>query len=57
MILAKLDVAGARIRVDVYPDPAYGWHPTVLTIPDLAVQAQLAAESHAEKLRARYDLA
>jgi hypothetical protein len=57
MITAKLDVAGARIRVDVHPDPVYGWHPTVLTIPDLAVQAQLAAERHAAELRAKYDLA
>jgi hypothetical protein len=57
MILAKLDVDGARIRVDIYPDPAYGWHPTVLTIPDLAVQAQRAAEYQAAALRAKYDLA
>jgi hypothetical protein len=57
MITAKLDVGGARMRVDVYPDPVYGWHPTVLTTPDLGVQAQLAAEHHAAELRAKYDLA
>jgi hypothetical protein len=57
MIRAKLDVAGARIRVDVHPDPVYGWHPTVLTIPDLAVQTQQAAEDQAAGLRAKYDLA
>jgi hypothetical protein len=57
MITAKLDVGGARIRIDIYPDPVYGWHPTVSTIPDLAVQTQRAAEYHAADLRAKYDLA
>jgi hypothetical protein len=57
MITAKLDIGGARARIDIYPDPVYGWHPTVLTIPDLAVQAQHAAEYHAADLRTKYDLA
>jgi hypothetical protein len=33
-----------RGMVAVHPDPAYGWHPVVVTAPAAAIDAQLAAE-------------
>jgi len=44
------------VEVEVHPDPAYGWRPTVFTTPSQAVNAQNAAERAAEELRALYDL-
>jgi hypothetical protein len=39
--------------VAVHPDPALGWHPTVITQPSAAIQAQQQAEVIAAKLRAQ----
>jgi hypothetical protein len=44
------------VEVEVHPDPAYGWRPTVFTMPSPAGNAQNAAERAAEELRALYDL-
>ncbi len=46
----------ADVRVEVHPDPAYDWHPTVFTTPGKAVIAQNAAERAAQELRALYEL-
>jgi hypothetical protein len=54
--LAELVVNMTRVEVEVHPDPAYGWRPTVFTTPSQAVNAQNAAERAAEELRALYDL-
>ncbi len=37
-------------------DPAYGWHPTVVTAPGQAMTLQQRAEEIAKELRALYDL-
>jgi hypothetical protein len=44
------------IRVEVHPDPAYGWHQTVFTSPSKAVIVQNAAERAAQELRPLYEL-
>jgi hypothetical protein len=44
------------VSVEVHPDPAYDWHPTVFTTPSKAVIAQNAAERAAQDLRALYEL-
>lgn len=40
----------------VHADPVYGWHPTIITAPAKAIDAQVAAERAAQELRALYDL-
>ena len=51
MIAARINVGG--IHVAVNPDPVYGWHPTVITVPSEAIKCQQLA---AQELRATYDL-
>ncbi len=55
MIAARLNIGGVLIAV--HKDPAYGWHPTVMTRPAAAINAQTAAEEIAKELRADYELA
>ena len=55
MIAARLNIGGVFIAV--HKDPAYGWHPTVVTKPAAAINAQMAAEEIAKELRAEFDLA
>ena len=55
MIAARLNVGGVFIAV--HKDPVYGWHPTVVTRPAAAINAQMAAEEIAKELRAEFDLA
>lgn len=55
MIESRLNIGG--VFISVYRDPAYGWHPTVVTRPAAAINAQLAAEEIAKELRAEFDLA
>jgi hypothetical protein len=54
MIATKIGVGG--VFVTVHKDPAYGWHPTVMTAPAAAVRCQALAEEIAADLRAKYDL-
>jgi hypothetical protein len=44
------------VRIDVHPDPAYGWHPTVYTTPAKAVHCQQRVEQIAAELRPFYRL-
>ena len=44
------------VRIAAHPDPFYGWHPTVVTTPARAVNAQNAAERAAQELRPLYEL-
>ena len=44
------------VRIEVHPDPAYGWHPTVFTTPTKVVNVQNAAERAAQELRPLYEL-
>ncbi len=55
------DLVAARIRVggvlvSVHEDPAYGWHPTVVTAPAAASLCQVLAEEIAAELRSKYAL-
>jgi len=55
------DLVAARIRVDgvlvsVHKDPAYGWHPIVVTAPAAASLCQVPAEEIAVELRSKYTL-
>jgi hypothetical protein len=52
MIAARL----GGVYVAVNPDPAYGWHPTVMTEPRQAIKCQQLAEEIAAELRATYEL-
>jgi hypothetical protein len=54
MIAARINIGGVHVAVN--PDPAYGWHPTVITAPSQAIQCQQLAESIAAELRATYHL-
>jgi hypothetical protein len=54
IIKARMNVAGVFVAVN--PDPAYGWHPTVMSSPNLTVRHQQLAEQIATELRASYDL-
>jgi hypothetical protein len=54
LIAARIGVGG--VFVAVHKDPAFGWHPTVITAPAAAHRCQLAAEEIAQELRAKYDL-
>ena len=54
LVAQRINMTG--VRVEVHPDPAYGWHPTVFTTPSNAVIAQNAAERAAQELRPLYDL-
>jgi len=53
MIAARINVGG--IYVKVHKDPAYGWHPTIVTAPAAALNCQILAEEIAQELRAKYD--
>jgi hypothetical protein len=55
MIAERLNIGGVFIAV--HKDPAYGWHPTVMTKPAAALNVQMAAEEIANELRAEFDLA
>ena len=55
MIKQRLGMGGIHLKV--HRDPAYGWHPTIVTTPSAAYNAQLRAEEIAAELRAQYDLA
>jgi hypothetical protein len=54
LVAQRIGIGG--VMVAVHPDPAYGWHPVVITAPAAAINAQLAAEQAAQELRALYDL-
>jgi len=54
MIAARIGIGG--VFVAVHKDPAYGWHPTVMTAPAAAHQCQVLAEEIASELRTKYDL-
>jgi len=55
MVASSIGIGG--IAVVVHKDPAYGWHPTVMTAPAQAIGAQLRAEQVAKELRERFVLA
>jgi hypothetical protein len=55
MVASGIGVGG--VAVVVHKDPAYGWHPTVMTAPAQAIGAQLRAEQVAKELRERFVLA
>ena len=42
------------LSIAIEKDPAYGWHPTVMTAPARAIGAQLRAEQVAKELRERF---
>jgi hypothetical protein len=50
------DRMGGEVIVAVHRDPAYGWHPTVISAPQRAAALQQLAEEVARELRAHYDL-
>jgi hypothetical protein len=54
MIGQRLNIGG--MFVVVHKDPAYGWHPTVMTKPAAAIGCQMRAEEIAKELRAEYEL-
>jgi hypothetical protein len=54
MISQRINIGG--IFVVVHKDPAYGWHPTVMTAPAKAINCQMLAEEIAKELRVEYDL-
>ncbi len=54
MIAARINIGG--VFVVVHKDPAYGWHPTVVTAPAAAHRCQVVAEEIAAELRTRYEL-
>jgi hypothetical protein len=54
LIALRIGVGG--VFVAVHKDPAYGWHPTVVTAPAAAHRCQLMAEEIALELRTKYDL-
>jgi hypothetical protein len=54
MIKRRINIGGVHIAVN--PDPAYGWHATVITAPGQAVQCQQLAEQIASQLRNENDL-
>jgi hypothetical protein len=47
---------GREVFLSVNKDPAYGWHPTVISSPGVAHQLQVQAEEIAKELRAQYEL-
>jgi len=55
MIAERIGVGGIMIKV--HPDPAYGWHATVMTAPAKAVAAQQVVEKIGEELRSQFELA
>jgi hypothetical protein len=55
LVASGIGVGG--VAVAVHKDPAYGWHPTVMTAPAQAIAAQLRAEQVAKELRERFILA
>jgi len=55
MVASSIGIGG--IAVVVHKDPAYGWHPTVMTAPAQAIGGQLRAEQVAKELRERFVLA
>jgi hypothetical protein len=54
MILAEINVGGTHIKV--HADPIYGWHPTVVAVPEKAHALQKEAENIAVRLRTKYKL-
>jgi hypothetical protein len=54
MIRKEINVPG--IHVAVHEDPAFGWHPTVMSPPAQTGALQELAEAIAKVLRAQYDL-
>jgi hypothetical protein len=54
MIATRINIGGVMVKV--HPDPAYGWHATVLTAPTQAIRCQQVAEEVAAELRAKYEL-
>jgi len=54
MIGAHINLGGTFIKV--HADPAYGWHPTVITTPGNVIRCQQIAEEAARELRTKYDL-
>jgi hypothetical protein len=54
IVAAKLNLGGVFIAV--HPDPAYGWHATVLTAPAQAVRCQQYVEQIVAELRPFYRL-
>jgi hypothetical protein len=54
LVMQRIGLSGVIVAVN--RDPAYGWHPTVVTTPSQAIAAQSAADQAAEELRPLYDL-
>ena len=54
LIAARIGVSDVFVSVD--KDPAYGWHPTVVTARTATFLCQVLAEEIASELRAKYDL-
>jgi DNA-binding transcriptional regulator YiaG len=54
IVAAKVNLGGVAIAV--HPDPAYGWHATVLTAPAQAVRCQQYVEQIVAELRPFYRL-
>jgi hypothetical protein len=54
IISAEINVGGTFI--EVHPDKVHGWHPTVVAAPQNAHALQKAAETIANRLRAKYEL-
>jgi len=44
------------VFIAIHKDPAYGWHPTVVTAPAAAYNCQAMAEQIAQELRTNYEL-
>jgi hypothetical protein len=54
IIAAKVNLGG--VFITVHPNPAYGWHATVLTAPAEAVRCQQYVEQIVAELRPFYRL-
>jgi hypothetical protein len=54
MIGQRLNIGGVFIAV--HKDPAYGWHPTIMTRPVDAINCQTLVEEIAKDLRTKYEL-
>jgi hypothetical protein len=49
----RIGVGG--VMVSVYPDPAFGWNPTLTTAPSAAGGAQSMLEQTVQELRTEFD--